>query len=643
MMITSLFVLLLTVVAIGLGRWCIRALKLETETTLEEVVFAAGLGFALIGYATLLLGAAGLWYTWTAFLLVGVAAIVAVPMLWNGRKALTNWRSRCQRPSMTATCLGAVLAFHIISNYVATLAPVTYSDALRLHIAVPKLWIQRHGLAYLPSVILSDLAHLAETLYTLCMLLRNEFLASQLHFIFGVLDIVVIYAFARRYLSGRVGLLAAALFYGMPLITDLGTGPYTDLVLILYTSLTIYSLANWSTGLPGHWLAASGVFAGLALSTKVTGGFALVAAGATLIWFCWRSRKTLRYVSRSLLVFGGIAALIAAPWYIKSWVLAGNPVFPALYGVFGGRDWNAALDAIQYQVHGSVENLTSVAGIAGVLLVPWTLVMQGMRFGGPAASYTPIFTAVVPCFWYLRRRLNTILAGFLVYAVVFGLLWYFVYSWGRWMLPTFFGLSILTAFILAELAQRSQRLAIAVVGCVAITLGFGLVVNVIHNVKYLPVVTGLESRDSYLQRNVWSYDVMQYANHNLPPDARVLLWNWLIEGFYLERDYVFGNPAEQGYIDCRRYHSAEEALTDWRQKGITHIIWDKEALPETLDQAKYRETELVQAFYRVKTDLLAEGYLRSLYKHTENRLAAKTLERGARLVEVELLEVVYPK
>ena len=211
------------------------------------------------------------------------------------------------------------------------------------------------------------------------------------------------------------------------------------------------------------------------------------------------------------------------------------------------------------------------------------------------------------------------------------------------MLPTFFGLSILTAFILAELAQRSQRLAIAVVGCVAITLGFGLVVNVIHNVKYLPVVTGLESRDSYLQRNVWSYDVMQYANHNLPPDARVLLWNWLIEGFYLERDYVFGNPAEQGYIDCRRYHSAEEALTDWRQKGITHIIWDKEALPETLDQAKYRETELVQAFYRVKTDLLAEGYLRSLYKHTENRLAAKTLERGARLVEVELLEVVYPK
>ena len=37
--------------------------------------------------------------------------------------------------------------------------------------------------------------------------------------------------------------------------------------------------------------------------------------------------------------FALLAAAVAAPWYLKSYLWTGNPVYPFYYELFGGRYW----------------------------------------------------------------------------------------------------------------------------------------------------------------------------------------------------------------------------------------------------------------------------------------------------------------
>ncbi|HLQ43336.1 MAG TPA: hypothetical protein VK137_01295, partial [Planctomycetaceae bacterium] len=47
----------------------------------------------------------------------------------------------------------------------------------------------------------------------------------------------------------------------------------------------------------------------------------------------------------ALLAFGSGVAITIGPWLLKNLVETGNPVYPLAYGVFGGRDWDAASHA----------------------------------------------------------------------------------------------------------------------------------------------------------------------------------------------------------------------------------------------------------------------------------------------------------
>jgi 4-amino-4-deoxy-L-arabinose transferase-like glycosyltransferase len=87
---------------------------------------------------------------------------------------------------------------------------------------------------------------------------------------------------------------------------------------------------------------------GLALGTKhtVLGFWGLLLAGI-LGWHLVTTRRWAKEALPHAALWSGLSLAIAAPWYVKSWLYTGNPVYPFFFGLFGGRYWNAE-NAVQY-------------------------------------------------------------------------------------------------------------------------------------------------------------------------------------------------------------------------------------------------------------------------------------------------------
>lgn len=87
-----------------------------------------------------------------------------------------------------------------------------------------------------------------------------------------------------------------------------------------------------------------------------------------------------------------------------------------------------------------------------------------------------------------------------------------------------------------------------------------------------PTVTGATSRTTFLQSRLETWPALQYINAHLPAEATVLLLPFENRGYYLEREYVWGNPVSQRIIPFEKYDAPPELAADLKQMGITHIL-----------------------------------------------------------------------
>src|SRR5262249_324113 len=86
---------------------------------------------------------------------------------------------------------------------------------------------------------------------------------------------------------------------------------------------------------------------GIVAGTKILGAVAapciglLVVVSRSMPFDGHEFRRSLRDV---LLWVALPAFALVLPWYIRSFVYTGNPLYPLLYRVFGGPDWSLVLD-----------------------------------------------------------------------------------------------------------------------------------------------------------------------------------------------------------------------------------------------------------------------------------------------------------
>jgi hypothetical protein len=558
------------------------------------------------------LGLAGVYRGWAAvaLLLAGLALGGAV----RARRAPGPPRPRARDRS--ALLAWACLLAPLVLAGVGALAPPTGKDALIYHLALPRIFVERGGLVEIPDNV-PGYYPLGVEMQAVWGLLAGgvvsarvgETAATAVVFAFFPVLVASVFGWARAVGVERGwSLCAAALVASAPTAFAVASSGYVDLALAVYATLALEAAARWWAA-PGRLaLAHLALAVGFALATKLLGLFVLVPLPLLVLL---RARRAVAAGGAARpLVAGGAAALLAAalvagPWYVRTWVLTGSPLFPfyldlwpasapgwdarrsALFHAFlaqYGGDAQSALDYLLAPVRVSLLAQPEVAGrYDGVLGVTFLVALPVLLGRAPrAVGRAEVGVAAA-------------LAALLVAQ------WIVSSQQVRFLLPALPALAVVIAAAASPLAVE-RPLRWGLLGAAAV----GLLVTVAWFLAADPlrVALGGEPRETYLTRRLDHYAYYRLVNGTLPEDARIWLIATRRDTYHLRRayvaDYQFEDHTLRAWVAEAR--DAADVRARARRAGITHVFARHDVLfdPRTAPFDDPERMRIVRAF-------LAEG------------------------------------
>jgi len=442
-----------------------------------------------------------------------------------------------QRVATGVSAIAALLL--LISVSIALLPPFSY-DALWYHLAAPQALLQQHRLVALPALPLANMPIAIEMLYAICLMFDVQTGPALVHLTCAVLLTLATWSFARRLLGPRVAWFSVAALITSSDLLHWAPLPNIDLGLACYVFLALYSVVVWLTDRDHCWLLLAGGATGMALASKYTAAIYLVILVMTMLAATCRSRRDLLAGLHAAVLLTGIAVGVASPWYLKNLILLHDPVYPLLAAEYvdpslvsqpavtpptptTARHWQAAL-LIPWRLLQS-ENDMSVAGRSwqDYLALPLRLYSRGdlETYGRPGFLFL-----LAPLALCTRANWRRTWHLALFAALALG-------AWAvggqelRYLLPLFPILALLAGCALAACAGNAERpspgvalTAVAVVAVLMIALAEALLVAAVYNP--LPVLSGQESKDAFLRRQVNVYGAYAYLQSVLPAGQRVL-------------------------------------------------------------------------------------------------------------------------
>jgi len=381
--------------------------------------------------------------------------------------------------------------------------------------------------------------------------------------------------------------------------------------------LAVRGVTRWWTTLDTGWLRPVVFAVGAGLSIKFTTLVLVLALGLVILGRALqvsRSADALADSTRTparilLMGFAALAGggLLAAPWYARTWVRTGNPVFPFFLSLLGGRAPGWDLERSQLY-----ESMFAVYGNAAT---PLDFVLSPVRLALAAQLHEPAyydgvlgvaFLFAVPFIvWALvTRRLDTEMALALLVSSTLFVFWLFSSQQLRYLLPGAPALAVALA-VTGEGAAAAlgpglgRALWWVLLGVAA--AGVPVTVAWFASLNPLRVVLGGEPARRYLARRLDYYPYYEVVNRELPPTARVWLIHMRRDTYYLDRpafsDFIFEDWTLREWVRAAR--DADELAARVRAAGITHILVRPELLLDytrssIVDDRRSREENLAK-------------------------------------------------
>jgi 4-amino-4-deoxy-L-arabinose transferase-like glycosyltransferase len=573
--VTGWFLLL----ALALGR----RLSAGHGTSFQHDTMHVALGLGLTAVGLLATGLAGVWHVWLLAAAMGMLSLILYSDLQAilvelCRLALSTRRwIVAQAPQSAGRRLDRVLWIlaGVTVALVATqaLTPVTDWDGQVYHITALKHYLQAGRLVAFPGDAQLNYPALGEMLFLVPYMLGAESGVKLLSLAGALMTAWSVYAWGRSWLGPPLATLATVLFLGIPAVGVLATWAYTDLVMTFFITTGLFAIVSGRSWLE---LLQAGLIAGCGVAVKYTGWAfvpGLVLAAAVSGRHQRADERPARLRRAGLVITGiGIALL---PWYIKNWLLLGNPVYPFF---FGGAAWEA-VRMQWYAEPGSGYGLD----LLRLLALPWEMTVLGtqgsMRFD---ATVGPVFLSLLPLAAVaaardrvLRSLMLFLAASFVVWAV--GVAISGPLRQTRLLLPAFPALALLSAGglrVCVRWARPDVSLARLLSTAAAIWIGFETIHLTLHWVAENPLayVLGLESRAHYLTRHLGPYyDAARFLNV-LPPDRTRVVMLWEPRSLYINVPVEPDTLIDRFRLDLYRYGSADGIAAAWRRAGVTHVL-----------------------------------------------------------------------
>tara|TARA_Y100001960_G_scaffold194532_1_gene203635 strand:- start:564 stop:2453 length:1890 start_codon:yes stop_codon:yes gene_type:complete len=557
------------------GHFMLRSTGSQFACSSERLMFSVAVGLGSLMVAVLFLGLSHLLSAGVLFLALAVWAGLGVKEF---APAFASIRQRFRAPGLHANSphlwllviAGAGLALGLIR----ALAPSSgATDPLAYQLALPKIYVLKHFLSFERTITGALYPSNMGLLYAVGIALRNNIVAQVLHWSMGLLCCLAILGFAHRYFDWRVGIWGFVVFSFVPVVVIFGPQGYVDVGLCFFQFMAFWAVCRW-VGRPSlQALILAGVLAGLAAGTKHPGAVTFVIGAGAVFVVSTRVNGWTKGVIDTV-VYLSAALLLVAPWYVRSYLAAGNPIWPLANDLFGGLPFNQAPKVIS--------NSSATPGQQGFealvisvdwltrkwpAMSPWNWTFNPSGWQKAIGVY---FVALVPgILLYARSKRHFLLIGSC--AAYYLLLIRFLHTNPRYGLVLFAFLAVVCGVVAERLRTSGMRLTRVVFMCVFL-VGAGLNITwaYVMTESVFPVALGGESREGYLTKNVSNYRMFQYANSHLP-ESSVILLQGIVKGYYCDRQYLWGDHPYTGVIDYDDYDSPEQLLKRFDELDITHV------------------------------------------------------------------------
>jgi len=614
--VTILFMTCWCLITTGIGRLCLSVMAFRFASRNESLFLSGGMGLVITGYTVFLLGVMNSLYPFSIGLMLTSLVLFSVVgwlrPIWTTPSAPSASTERSILELSAFFLLGLLL----LAGFVLTLTPETGKDALTYHLAVPKLYLLHHGFYFIPGNAFAGYPLLGEMHYLLALFLQNDILAKAMNFVILCGILLGIGLFARHVLQNqRFFSLSMVIFASIPSVFAVSHAAYSDLFVTFFTLAAIYSFFRWSEDRLVAWLILCGLFAGSAAACKYTAMIATPLGCLGILWLAKRSGNGAMETLRRLALYAATAFIAGSPFYLKNWIVTGNPFYPFFYGIFGGKGW----DPDQARLYDLlIQNLGMGRSLLDYLLLPWNLSFRAnidsLAFDGMIG---PIFLLTLP-FLATLRPWDMPLKMMLTYSFLTFCFWASSAQQIRYLIPLFPLLALFVGEILTYCYQNQKRILSLLICFVAGSLAFNgyHITSEFIKTDPLRVAVGLESRDHFLSRTLPTYTMYRLVNEALPPDARIFLIYMKNYTFLCDRDCYSDTMFETHTIQkiLREEASPDRVRIRLKTDGFTHILYDERYLFGEPSPLSAEEKQLFLVFQNSQMQCVQQQGFYLLYR-----------------------------
>ncbi|MDD5697856.1 MAG: hypothetical protein PHH77_04500 [Victivallaceae bacterium] len=576
----SLFVLgLFMAAAYGTGYLLTRCgLRASCRRNFAAVIIDITLGLDVLGLITLTLGVLKLLNPVSIWILLGVPALAGGGM---GLGAALKAGSIFLRKNLFFSILLIGIAVFTLGS--ALCFPYAW-DEMTYHVALPFRWIAAGSLAVFADNPFSGFPSLTQLLFRLGCQNGGILFPRLLTWAVYSIMFAALYLYFKPYGGRLTVMFMTFMFIADPLVINMMRETYAEpfIMLNLLASLLMIREAEPSR----KTLFRCGLLAGGAVAVKLTG----IAAAAVIFIFLGRKYHQRLFGRRHFRLFyfalGGV--ILALPFYLRPWILTGNPFYPFLASWFGGSEAEILTAEYHYLLGNAHFGLRSIPGFFTVFLL---IAFAGKPFDGLILGWAFIAFAGLGLWWMRHLFLSgkTVwkswiqLPAALLFYYVF---WFMTSQQTRFLQPLLF-LVLLAALHGIRLFRQRQQKNILIVLLIIWTGNFfypparGYVVGSPDwlGVRHFEVSWRKQhyfpEHAAEILRNATHdpgyFEIMSSLAQKTHPEAKVML---LFErrGLYCPRPYVIGTPYWQAKYNTPAPPTPEAFYDSLRKHHIQYLI-----------------------------------------------------------------------
>jgi len=431
------------------------------------------------------------------------------------------------------TVAAAVTVIIILWIIYLALTPVISRDALILHMAFTKIWLDR-GFLYFQDYNLSSLGMMnLDFIYSLSLKIFTwEGFPKIIHSLFLLLSAFVMYSFLNVRFGKRIAFCLSMIFLTIPINQRLASEVYVDLGVLFFSTLAIIFFIKWleSDRIKNNYIYFSALTSGLATGTK----FSAAILTASLIFIIGLSsskkhRSVLHTIKISSLYFL-IVLLVISPWMIRNYISVGNPVHPLLNSVFS-PDVIKVDSSLEQPASEYTSRILQGETVLSIIFIPLRLFFSGKDndlLSGFDGVLNPLLLLLfLPLLFpgFIKNIPEKLIVKHLNYLFILSLIFFLVYGHLRiryfiYIVPL---LIILNAYFFSVLKKHFRRNMFLIISgfilTIFILINLSYSVNLFKTLGTSSYIFGDETKNEYLRRTLKDYDIAQKINQTSPENS----------------------------------------------------------------------------------------------------------------------------